>query len=58
MNTSDNTSEVKKAAEQADVQEIEKNLQQSKNDKLADKPETLTDSQKTPFIDEKDRTDK
>lgn len=48
-------SEVKEAADHADVQQIEKNLQ---HDKQEGKPESLSKSETTPFIDEQSRTDK
>lgn len=62
-------SEVKRAAEQANVQELEKNLQNrseshhddkstNKDTGRIDEPAELSDSQKTPFIDEQSRTDK
>ncbi|WP_296243487.1 MULTISPECIES: hypothetical protein [unclassified Psychrobacter] len=54
-NTNNDTSDVKKAAEQADSQQIEKNLE---NKKQVDTPENLTEQQKTPFIEEDLRTDK
>ena len=53
--TNNDTSDIKKAADNADVQQIEQNLQDNKQ---ADAPESLTDAQKTPFIDEDVRTDK
>lgn len=53
--TDDVTSDIKKAAEKADAQQIEKNLQ---DDKSVDVPESLTEDQKTPYIDEQARTDK
>lgn len=53
-NTSD-TSEVKQAAEHANVEQIEKNLD---NRKPIEKPAVLTDDETTPFIDEENRTDR
>ncbi len=53
--TADDTSDIKKAAEQANGQEIEKNL---KNDKKVGEPETLNEEEKTSFIDDDLRTDK
>ena len=56
MSTTDNdTSDIKKAAEQADGQEIEKNLEDKKT---ADVPESLNSEERTPFIDDELRTDK
>ena len=49
------TSDIKKAAEQADSQKIEQNLQ---NDKPVEVPESLTEEETTPFIDDELRTDK
>ena len=53
--TNNDTSDVKKAAEQADSQQIEKNL---KDNKQADTPENLSEEQQTPFIEDDLRTDK
>lgn len=53
--TNNDTSDVKQAAEQVNVQEMEKNLQ---DDKQVDAPESLTEQEKTSFIDEDVRTDK
>jgi len=56
MSTSkDDTSDVKQAAENANVEQIEKNL---KENKPVNTPEELTKEQATPFIDEEVRTDK
>ena len=54
-NTNNDTSDVKKAAEQADSQQIEKNLTDNKQ---VDKPENISEEQKTPFIEDDLRTDK
>lgn len=54
-NTNSDTSDVKKAAEQADIQQIEKNLEDKQQ---VDTPKNLTEEQKTPFIEEDLRTDK
>lgn len=48
-------SEINEAIKKADAKQIDKNLQQ---DKAVNKPEDLTDAEKTPFIDEQQRTDK
>lgn len=58
--TNKDTSDVKKAAEHADSQQIKKNLEGKKleDDKKVDAPEELTKQEETPFIDEKVRTDK
>ena len=53
--TNDDVSDIKQAAEQVDVQEMEQNL---KDKKQVDSPEPLTEQQKTSFIDEDVRTDK
>lgn len=55
MTSSEAKSEVTEAVENADAGQIEKNLEQ---DKQSDKSEHLTAEEKTPFIDEKVRTDK
>ena len=54
-NVNNDSSDIKKAAEQADSQEIEKNLE---TDKSVNEPESLTEEEATPFIDEELRTDK
>ena len=54
-NTNNDTSGIKQAAEHADGQQIEKNLQDRKQ---VDVPEALTKEEETPFIDETLRTDK
>ncbi|MBE0405778.1 hypothetical protein ACT3TI_03145 [Psychrobacter sp. AOP22-C1-22] len=54
-NTTNDTSDIKKAAEQADGQKIEKNL---KDNKQADTPEQLSEKEQTSFIEEDLRTDK
>lgn len=48
-------SEVKKAIEDTDASQIEKNLEQNKQ---VDTPQPLTKDQETAFIDEEVRTDK
>lgn len=56
MNNANNeTSEVKQAIDNADAQQIEENLQ---HDKQKQVPESLSKTEETPFIDDKDRTDK
>lgn len=56
MSTSKNdTSDIKQAAENASVEQIENNL---KENKQVNMPEELTKEQATPFIDEEVRTDK
>lgn len=59
-NVNNDTSDIKQAAEHADGQKIEKNLEGKKleDNKKVDAPEELTEQQQTPFIDEKVRTDK
>ncbi|WP_201528859.1 hypothetical protein [Psychrobacter frigidicola] len=52
---SNDNSDIKQAAEQVDVQQIEKNLE---DNKPTDVPEQLTEDQQVPFIDEEVRTDK
>lgn len=54
-NTNNDTSDIKKAAEQADNQQIQKNLNEDKN---VDTPENLSEEEQTSFIDEELRTDK
>ena len=54
-NSNNDTSDIKKAAEQADSQKIEKNLE---NNKPVDVPENLSEEENTPFIDDELRTDK
>lgn len=49
------TSDISKAADHADATQIKQNLDEKKQ---ADKPENLSDEQKTPFIEEELRTDK
>lgn len=48
-------SEIAETAKNVDANQIKSNLKQ---DKSVDKPEDLTEQQKTPFIDDKQRTDK
>lgn len=54
-NTNNDTSDIKKAANQADDQQIEKNLNE---DKKVDAPEELSKEEQTSFIDDELRTDK
>lgn len=54
-NTNNDTSDIKKAAEQADSQQIEKNLQENKP---VDAPEKLSEEEQTFFINDELRTDK
>lgn len=54
-NASDNKSDVQQAANTANADKIEKNLQQDNDSK---KPKDLAENEKTPFIDEQTRTDK
>lgn len=54
-NTNNDTSDIKKAAEQADGQKIEQNLEDNKQ---VDAPEQLSEEEQTPFIDDELRTDK
>lgn len=54
-NNQDVKSEINEAIKKVDAKQIDKNLQQ---DKAANQPEDLTDAEKTPFIDEQQRTDK
>ncbi|MEK6219290.1 MAG: hypothetical protein N2B01_00180 [Psychrobacter cryohalolentis] len=53
--SANNSSDIKKAAEQADSQQIEKNLE---NGKPVDAPELLTEEEQTSFINDDLRTDK
>ena len=56
MSHADNdSSDIQKAAEQTNSQQIEKNLKGSKS---VDAPESLIAEEKTPFIDDELRTDK
>ena len=56
MSTTDNdTSDIKKAVDQVNSQEIEKNLKDSSK---TDAPEQLSEEEQTPFIDDALRTDK
>ena len=56
---SDNQSDVERAANEVNPNEVEKNLQsdETKN-KTSEQLENLSGEEKTPFIDEKLRTDK
>lgn len=53
--TNNNSSDIKKAAEQSDSQQIEKNLE---NGKPVDAPESLTEEEQTSFINDDLRTDR
>lgn len=55
----ENQSDVERAANEVNPNEVEKNLQsdEAKN-KTSEQPENLSGEEKTPFIDEKLRTDK
>lgn len=53
--TNNNSSDIKKAAEQADSKQIERNLE---NGKPVDAPESLTEEEQTSFINDDLRTDK
>lgn len=53
--TNDDISDIKKAAEQADNQQIAKNLNEDRN---VDTPEKLSEEEQTSFIDDELRTDK
>lgn len=54
-NANKDSSDIKKAAEQASSQQISKNLEATKQ---ADVPEHLTEEEQTPFIADDLRTDK
>ncbi|MCG3809911.1 hypothetical protein I3252_10510 [Psychrobacter sp. Ps4] len=54
-NTDNDTSDIKKAAEQADSQQIARNL---KDNKGVDVPEALNKDEQTSFIEDDLRTDK
>ena len=54
-NTDNDTSDIKKAAEQADSQKIARNLQDNKE---VDAPEALSKDEQTSFIEDDLRTDK
>jgi len=53
--TNNDNSDVKQAAEQVNGQEVEKNLEENKK---VDSPESLSEEEQTPFIDDDLRTDK
>ena len=55
-NTQNAKSDITKAIEKVEAEQIDKNLHQE--DRAAEKPQDLTDAEKTPFIDEQQRTDK
>ena len=59
LQASENQSDVERAANEVNPNEVEKNLQsdEAKN-KTSEQPENLSGEEKTPFIDEKLRTDK
>lgn len=52
--TTNDTSAIKQAADNVNVEKIEENLQKKAD---IEEPESLTEEQKTPFIDEETRTD-
>ena len=54
-NIDNDTSDIKKAAEQADSQQIAQNLQ---DNKAVDAPEALSKDEQTSFIEDDLRTDK
>lgn len=56
--TNQDTSDIKKAAEQADAQQIDKNINNNSGDNKTDSPESLSDKEQTPFVDDSLRTDK
>lgn len=60
MSDIDHQSDVKKAAEKADSQQIEKNLAANKSEgnKKVDTPEQLSEEEQTSFIEDDLRTDK
>ncbi len=53
--SNENKSDLQKAAEQVDVDQVKENLAQ---DKPSDTPEKLSEDEKTPFMDNESRTDK
>ena len=53
--TNNDNSDIKQAAEQVNAQEVEKNLAENKK---VDDPESLSEEEQTPFIDDELRTDK
>ncbi|MGE6441760.1 hypothetical protein ACQKC9_09395 [Psychrobacter sp. NPDC078409] len=53
--TNDDNSDIKQAAERVNGQEVEKNLAENKK---VDAPESLSEEEQTPFIDDDLRTDK
>ncbi|MBO1529808.1 hypothetical protein J3492_01080 [Psychrobacter sp. F1192] len=59
-NNDKDVSDIKKAAEHADSEQIEKNLNNNMvtEDKQVKTPEALSEDEKTPFIDDDLRTDK
>ena len=54
-NSNENKSDLQQAAENVDTSQIEKNLD---HDNKSNAPEQLSDDEKTPFMDDKSRTDK
>ncbi len=53
--SNENKSDLQKAAEQVDANQVKENLAQ---DKPSDTPEKLSEDEKTPFMDNESRTDK
>lgn len=59
LQASENQSDVERAANEVNPNEVEKNLQSDDaENKASEQPENLSGEEKTPFIDEKLRTDK
>ena len=57
--TNNDTSDIKQAADNVNVEKLEESLQDSGQDKkVSEEPVPLNEEQKTPFIDEEVRTDK
>lgn len=54
-NTGNEKTELQDAVDNADVQKIDENLHHDKQDQT---PESLSDKEDTPFINDKQRTDK
>ncbi|MGO2212910.1 hypothetical protein ACTXJ2_01650 [Psychrobacter alimentarius] len=54
-NTNNDSSDIDKAAAQADSQKIAENLEETKE---VNKPESLSEEEQTPFIEDDLRTDK
>lgn len=56
--TTNDKSDIQQAADNVNVKELEQSLQDNEQNKvLMEEPAPLTEEQKTPFIDEKVRTD-